>query len=57
MLADGATIAEIQWTLGHKSPKTTLIYLGITEETQQKARKLALSGMVKLLEVHDKSGA
>lgn len=57
MLDDGATVTEIQWTLGHKSPKTTLIYLGITEETQQKARKLALSGMDKLLSTHDKSRA
>ena len=49
MLADGATLQEIQWQLGHKSVQTTIIYLGITEETQQKARKVAAIGMEALL--------
>jgi site-specific recombinase XerD len=49
LLADGASITEIQWVLGHKSPQTTIIYLGITEEAQAHARKLAVAGIDRLL--------
>jgi integrase/recombinase XerD len=49
MLADGATLQEVMWQLGHRSVTTTIIYLGVTEETQARARAVAAHGVDSLL--------
>lgn len=48
LLDAGATVAEVQRRLGHKSPATTMIYLGLSEGQKVKSDALAEKTMLEI---------
>lgn len=54
LLEAGAKLKDVQWRLGHASPRTTLLYLGLTEGRQREVNRMA-AGLIDDLDIDGRS--